>query len=414
MSVLRAGQGEYVDQVDDTTLIRGAIDGMLAALDPHSLLCRGARLRPAEDHDRRQLRRPRPHRHDGGRRGQGDRPDRGHAGLTAPGSRPATTSPISTASCSTAARSTRRSRRCAASPAPPIKLTIVRPGRDKPFDVTITRGGIELRPVKWEVKDGVGIININTFAGNTADADQAALMAIDKATGGHAARLYRRPALQSRRAARPGGRRQRRLPRARRDRLRSAAATRTTSSAITPGPATWPTACRSIVLVDAGTASAVGDRRRRAPGPSPRDRHGRAQLRQGLGPDRRPDSARQHRAAPDHRALLHAVGPLGSGGRDRPRHQRAAAHRRRLQGPRRACARPTFAATCSTRPRSRTSCSRTTTRPIRASPLTAARAREEGHQGLPARLCAEDAEAAGAPPAIAVGARRRSRAERNG
>ena len=27
---------DYVDQVDDKTLIRGAIDGMLASLDPHS------------------------------------------------------------------------------------------------------------------------------------------------------------------------------------------------------------------------------------------------------------------------------------------------------------------------------------------------------------------------------------------
>ena len=40
-------------------------------------------------------------------------------------------------------------------------------GRDKPFDLTITRARIELRPVKWEVKDNVGIININTFSGNT-------------------------------------------------------------------------------------------------------------------------------------------------------------------------------------------------------------------------------------------------------
>ena len=63
-------------------------------------------------------------------------------------------------------------------------LTIVRPGRDKPFDVTITRARIELRPVKWEVKDGIGIININTFAGNTGQATEAALTAIDKATGG--------------------------------------------------------------------------------------------------------------------------------------------------------------------------------------------------------------------------------------
>ena len=36
MTVLERVKAEYVDQVDDATLIRGAIDGMLASLDPHS------------------------------------------------------------------------------------------------------------------------------------------------------------------------------------------------------------------------------------------------------------------------------------------------------------------------------------------------------------------------------------------
>jgi len=39
--------------------------------------------------------------------------------------------------------------------------------------------------VKWEIKDGIGYININTFGGNVADQTKAALVAIDKATGGH-------------------------------------------------------------------------------------------------------------------------------------------------------------------------------------------------------------------------------------
>ncbi len=36
MSVFERVRANYVDQVDDHTLIKGAIDGMLAALDPHS------------------------------------------------------------------------------------------------------------------------------------------------------------------------------------------------------------------------------------------------------------------------------------------------------------------------------------------------------------------------------------------
>jgi carboxyl-terminal processing protease len=39
--------------------------------------------------------------------------------------------------------------------------------------------------VKWEIKDGIGYLNINTFTGNVADATKAALIGIDKATGGH-------------------------------------------------------------------------------------------------------------------------------------------------------------------------------------------------------------------------------------
>src|SRR5205085_9131680 len=54
-------------------------------------------------------------------------------------------------------------------PGTSVKVTIVRPGRDKPFDVSMVRERIELRPVKWEIKDGIGIININTCSGNVAD-----------------------------------------------------------------------------------------------------------------------------------------------------------------------------------------------------------------------------------------------------
>jgi carboxyl-terminal processing protease len=39
--------------------------------------------------------------------------------------------------------------------------------------------------VKWEIKDGIGYININTFSGNVGEQTKAALVAIDKATGGH-------------------------------------------------------------------------------------------------------------------------------------------------------------------------------------------------------------------------------------
>ena len=99
---LRAGEGElcragrrpYPDQGRDRWHAVGA--------RPAFLLCRGERFRPAEDHHRRQLRRPGTQRFDRGRSGQGHRPDRGHAGVARRASRRATTSPTSTASWSTA------------------------------------------------------------------------------------------------------------------------------------------------------------------------------------------------------------------------------------------------------------------------------------------------------------------------
>ncbi len=45
------------------------------------------------------------------------------------------------------------------------RLTIFRPGRDEPFDVTVTRGVIELEPVTHELMDGnIGVISVNEFS----------------------------------------------------------------------------------------------------------------------------------------------------------------------------------------------------------------------------------------------------------
>ena len=48
-------------------------------------------------------------------------------------------------------------------PSSRIKLTIKRPGRDKPLNIKITRAIIEIKPVKSDYFDGIGYLRLSTF-----------------------------------------------------------------------------------------------------------------------------------------------------------------------------------------------------------------------------------------------------------
>src|SRR3546814_17049945 len=65
-------------------------------------------------------------------------------------------------------------------PGTSIKLTIFRPGREQAFDVGITREIIELKPVRWEVTDGIGVINPVSFSGATGADVTAAIRGMEK------------------------------------------------------------------------------------------------------------------------------------------------------------------------------------------------------------------------------------------
>ena len=184
MSVYERVKANYVDPVDDHTLIKGAIDGMLAALDPHSSYM--------EDADFDTLKTTT----DGNYGGLGltvSIEDGAVKVVTPTEDTPAWRAGIKAGDYITHINGEliygvdldEAVDKMRGAPGTPIKLTIVRPGRDKPFDVTIVREKIELRPVKWQVKDGVAIIDLNTFSGNSAEETKAALTAVDKATGGH-------------------------------------------------------------------------------------------------------------------------------------------------------------------------------------------------------------------------------------
>ena len=184
MSVYERVKTNYVDKGDDHALIKGAIDGMLASLDPHSSY--------AEATDFDQLKTTT----DGNYGGLGltVSMEDGIVKVIAPTEdTPAWRAGVKAGDYITHINGEflndltldEAVAKMKGEPGTPLKVTIIRPGRDKPFDVSMVRERIELRPVKWEIKEGVGYININTFSGNVADQTKSALIAIDKATGGH-------------------------------------------------------------------------------------------------------------------------------------------------------------------------------------------------------------------------------------
>ncbi|MEE4153395.1 MAG: S41 family peptidase [Erythrobacter sp.] len=154
----------YVEPVEDEMLVRGAIDGMLAALDPHSAYLDGNDLQRLETMI------------DGNYSGLGLSvvQEDGAVKVISPfkGS-PADQMGIKAGDFITHLdgeliyggdldEAVARMRGKAGTS---IELTIFRPGRDQPFEVSVTRGVIELEPVTHEVMPGnIGVISVNEFS----------------------------------------------------------------------------------------------------------------------------------------------------------------------------------------------------------------------------------------------------------
>jgi carboxyl-terminal processing protease len=182
MNVFERVRADYVEKVDDKALIKGAIDGMLASLDPHSSYL------DARDFENMRV------QTDGNYGGLGltvQMEDGAVKVVTPTEDTPAYKAGIKAGDYishldgaliygGTIDEAVDKMR---GTPGTSIRLTIVRPGRDKPFDVTITRQIIELKPVKWEVKNGIGVVNINAFSKSTGADVRSALVSIDKSLG---------------------------------------------------------------------------------------------------------------------------------------------------------------------------------------------------------------------------------------
>ena len=183
MTVLERVKAEYVDQVDDATLIRGAIDGMLASLDPHSsyLDARGYQSLMTTT--------------DGNYGGLGltvTMEDGAVKVIAATRGTPADQAGIKPGDFIThidgrlfyGGTLDEAVERMRGAPGTQVRVTVVRPGRDRPFDVSITRANIDIPAVRSEVRDRIGIITVTTFNRNTTDMAQRAIADIERQLGG--------------------------------------------------------------------------------------------------------------------------------------------------------------------------------------------------------------------------------------
>ncbi len=189
MAVYQRIKASYVEPVSDDVLIKGAIDGMLGALDPHSAYLDGADLQRLETMI------------DGNYSGLGLSVvlDDGAVKVISPfkGS-PADRAGIKAGDFIThldgkliyGGELDDAVAQMRGKPGTSIRLTIFRPGRDEPFDVPVTRGVIDLEPVTSELLDGnVGHISVNEFSRDVGSDVFTAFEGLRAKSGGRLAGL---------------------------------------------------------------------------------------------------------------------------------------------------------------------------------------------------------------------------------
>ncbi|MEP7222213.1 MAG: S41 family peptidase [Novosphingobium sp.] len=156
-------KANYVDPTDDDKLIKGAIEGMISSLDPHSEFMEGSTLQRMTTLI------------DGSYSGLGL--SVGMEQETVKVISPMRGSPAAAAGVKAGDYITHLDgkliyglpldeavQQMRGEAGTSIRLTLFRPGRDEQFDVTVTRGVITLEPVTHKLTDGVGVITVNEFS----------------------------------------------------------------------------------------------------------------------------------------------------------------------------------------------------------------------------------------------------------
>ncbi|MCY1670396.1 S41 family peptidase [Novosphingobium sp. SL115] len=183
LAVYERVKANYVEPVDDDKLLKGAIDGMLATLDPHSSYL--------DARDFENLRTQTEGSYGG--LGLSVTMDDGAVKVIAPtkGS-PADLAGVKAGDFIThldgkliyGGSLDEAVDQMRGVPGTQIQLSVFRPGRDEPFDVTITRQIIELKPVEWELQGNVAVISVSSFSADVGTSVQKAWNDVRAKTGG--------------------------------------------------------------------------------------------------------------------------------------------------------------------------------------------------------------------------------------
>lgn len=182
MDVFKRVRVDYVDKTDDKKLIEGAINGMLASLDPHS-----SYLDARDFQNMRQTT-------DGEYGGLGltVSTEEGAVKVVAPtDDTPAARAGIKAGDFIThldgellyGVSLNDAVDKMRGAPGTTIKITVVREGATKPLDFTLKREVIQIRPVKTDIRGTVGVIRISAFNKKTGEATRAAVAEIEKQLG---------------------------------------------------------------------------------------------------------------------------------------------------------------------------------------------------------------------------------------
>ncbi len=183
LAVYKRVKASYVDKVDDKQLMEGAIQGMLSSLDPHSGFLNENDFSTLTTQIEGEY----------GGLGLSVTMEDGAVKVIAPmADTPADKAGIKPGDFIThldgkliyGGTLDEAVAAMKGVPGTSIKLGIFRPGRDAPFDVTVTRAIIDLKPVKWEVKDRIGVITVTGFSEDTGNDVVAAIKGVQKSLGG--------------------------------------------------------------------------------------------------------------------------------------------------------------------------------------------------------------------------------------